>query len=613
LREKPHQRHLKSLRDIYSILKYNEENFALYQQYRVVIEESLSNQYAKSSNNKTNAGHNKCATQIVKQTGAFAYNPADIRVTVLHKNPQELVSYYNRVRSQLEFIVDAKTRVEKLSVKGHPLFRTSYGFFHNRTELADKELSVVEHFDVGEKKFEAHANSACPVIGFFLNKESLNTMHNQIKDHAMHSMYLRHVLFVLESMSLGARVELGMKDDHTKLSPGEYVLPKPTLEYNHKAPYVVCSGFHEITKFVTECRATISFSENENDGVFWSSLSMGMATLASRYDLQQQTNPDKFVSHRVHKLELTIQITTFCVRPIRVFTGNESVFERVKVTCAPKTILGQYVTVSGKYHGNSPALFQPCAILKFVTTNVGYTAVRNAYEKTKLVMFHFGYGAPMQVEIEGTYMNYFGHNYPHISTELMNASISHAVQELTKPVKGNGVQEQMAVFRPGPAFDGSDSSFGAIKSTVFNSLSKTFNRNKANIKLENALEKKEYHIASTSTRMYSFLVEGSPYTNPFFVNMATHISLMFPQGRTNHKLILPQWDMPDLLQGGWGLNVVPVPQYTVQPGYVVSAPGQGQPLQSVFKNESSEFGDDDFNSIFDAASRPSVFDDEVYM
>lgn len=614
--------------------------FAGYQESRSHIEKALDLTHVQCSDNTKNPLHIKYPTQINPLTGRFNYNPSNFDITYFHRNESELIEYYDKVRalSTEPHLGNVKTTLEEWNrqdqTPSHNVFYTTYTFtpigpFKN-VKLTQNYSMIRQDDDykaATQSKLEIHGNNVCPVVGYLLNHKQKESIIGTLHPHAMHCVFMDHVLHTLQFMSWHVKSELHKKFELTRgMSLNQ--LNNPEIVTTKKPPLVICTGFHEITKYVTTHKATLKFG-NDDDGVYWHELSHNMLLLAQQLD-QRYPSYDKHENHKVNSLEMNIHVTTFCSRPLYIPTGDEGLFEYTKKKSAPKTIIGQYITVGGSYKGSSANIAQPHSVVQFVTTNRGLNKWISRDENLKAVMFMFGYGAPLQAEIKDIVKlrpikSFFGSDHPNIDSEHMTSSIALAVNELTKQPFGNSVE--MSFDLPyvkeskgeGQQVVDMNDKTNKIYEIIRHSLSKNFEKKRSSDKQSNPNKPPPYHHASDGRRMFCFLVMGHPFVDSTFKERAFSVTLFMPQGKLGAKCNLPEWDniQYNVMQMIPHWNVLNpagdgAPQYNMG---ILENNGQPMDKKLPTNQKQSVYVDEEISidSILQSASHPSVFDDEVYM
>lgn len=552
----------------------------------------------------------KPMTYINEYDGSFHYHHADIIISHLMRDDTAMKNYYlkfldmgdNHFPDEISSLKEMSTRQN-----GPQQFDTSFSFvpegplkfYKNKARYC--KVSQFDTLSDSQVPLRVYGNEPCPVFGYLIDKDTLESVKNKYSNHPFYKLYTEHVIYGLHHLSKPAKAAHWKRSMMTSRILGT---PSVSTPFNNR-PVTHYTGTHEVTVHDRIYNMRIDIGDKA-----WIEMSNEM--LKPILDRPGET----FAHQKVSYLMLNISITTYTARENPSFTGDT--MERIKKMTKPSTILAQHITVRGTYFGNAPCeyMFQPQCSLVFSTTNRGYHATMSRDENVKeknpaLITHHFGYGLPAQMEVGGSF-NFCGNNFPSLPTELAFSSVIDGVPKIIS---------KLSKFE---AKENADLGISEhLKDCVLKTIKKTFEV--YNKKTSDEVAMVQHYHTSQCTREHGFLVSGQEYADQCMARRVRCIHLVMPQGDLYlSDGFAPDWDWP--LDTEKYYQDKAVKQYVSgmsTPSNVFRDLSRGdramknmsrfEDAQRVVATEQLHFEDLSIADVLAAASLPSVFDEEVYM
>lgn len=549
------------------------------------------------------------ASQIKHDTGGFVYYEPHFSFSVLHNNVRYLQLYcdtnLDRIKNTpSQAFVDLAYKAGKMPFpydSKHQVFDTSFTFIpegalkYERLPASYCKIRQINKTTVrgvhmpSEVPLRVYGNETCPVIGYLMNENGLRQITNKYSDHGFYQMYMEHVLWVLYHLTENVR---GLCYNGSKMTSKD--LPPPMINASRlNKPTVMYVGDNIVTLHNTVFKARLDFDWGQHL-VPWSSIHANMKEIVQ--ELNNNMPSRRYDTHKVSHLELKITMTTYTIKPLHTDTTN--FVNKMLVKTEPSDILCQHISVRGMYYGNSNYICQPQSELVFVTTNRGWYEANAEISNPAMIMMHLGYGLPLQTNIAETKKPMFGHNYSSIPSDVTSESISKGIANIVRKPQDSarGRLDQMwsSVVNQltDPEID-----------VMFSSWERNFQRN--NLKQVDELDKINYHYMSNCSRHMTFVAKGKALPNPFIPIRLISVVIGLPQGNFSQDGFAPAWDSKD------GVKPFTVSASLARGAGFNPSSDHGQMMAaSPFQIVDEEISIDE---IIAAASRPSIFDNELYM
>lgn len=522
------------------------------------------------------------------ENGLVKIQPKDCLIMPLHRCPTTLRGYYERLRAGTAKTDDLLTnsyssKPDRRSVS----YVTSFGLqSHSMRSHIRKSITQTDVHPF----FTISCRKCIPALGYLLSQTDVNSIGESYKGHPYFKMFSKHCLWLLHSIALQSDRAKGKNAELNQ----DFCRLKNTIIHKHmkstSSDTKLLCGSCEVYETVEEYNCILDL-ENKT----W-------ADLAGN-EINEFVWVNNVSCQRVGKLSATVRIRTYSFRFEPKIHCKEEVLHKVMKMSKPEVMLCQDITILNAIYsdpnGDSTFIRQVVdddenpVSMNFQTVNRGLmlkenesnaqegetaSAVADSNRPCSLIGFLFGYGLPMQLEMQGDFSL---HNEEDIPVELTCASLLKASERLIAHLSSNdGKQETNAITNikthllPFQLPDTADR-----KTTILDSMAKNFAKRRDNKQI-NKNEILQMHPESFCKQSFGCFVQGPVYKDVLINNRASSIFIYISIGKPDVTSSAPQWDI-SLHKDGGGI---------------------------LFQNQ--EFRIED---ILKAASQISIFDNELYM
>jgi hypothetical protein len=367
-------------------------------------------------------------------------------------------------------------------------------------------------------------------------------------------------------------------------------------------------------------------------------------------ELNPDTTSERMKSQELISLNLNITMTTHTSQPVKSEQDHGTFEQRIYNSKVNETIVGQEIVVKGLYVGSNKTEKHPNCSLRFITVNGGKDDWHiekgdehyNAFKKRvpRLIFMKFGYGMPLQTEIAETLdsdiPSFFGQMFPHVPAEKVILSMNGVTSRMLDLAKFEKSDRRWAHHNSDAKLWGDwcvwynkemhkkphtalteDEKKNALMMMV-NSMDKSFKR-RQEAKQVDPKQLFPYHYHSKCSRNYGFLVEGIQVCNILHVARAAAVYFYWPIGVklryswTPDHLTEIKVTSPLFMKLFFTATSAPVGKNSPPNVGKVGGDGSNGSNSSMEGVDKAAAFDIDMDEIMYSASRPSVFDEEVYM
>lgn len=559
-------------------------------------------------------------TQVNKETGQIMFDPRECVVFPLYKSQNEMVEYYMR---QPNLSPNAKNLLDNLyTVKEDELrynYYTSFSLIPEGKLAGNKvcgEYNLL-HQTEGVARFTSEkqdhyspltisASDVFPVFACLMNAQEANSILESYQHSPFYYNFVKHVLWVLHNLTLRKRFEDG-RVRGIKISDGS--ISKPSITY-HRSPsfFTTYAASHAINTYDVCYNASLPMNN-----VSWEDLDP---------NLPAETKSEDLVS-----LNLQITITTHTSKPIMLTSEFNSFEENIKKAQVREKIVGQEIVVTGRYIGSHKSYHNPNCHLRFVTVNGGAGISEedeNDYKHKanemipRVIFMKFGYGMPLQMEISETQEtdipSFFGQMFPNVPIEKVIMNMNGVVSRMLDLAFHDEKDKRWETYKSDAEVFGRNciwfpkqniSNMPKATKIIAQSMKKNFDH-RLNAKQNDPEGLFSYHYHSMCSRNYGFLVEGSHVCNKLHMVRAVAVYFYWPVGIPLSYSWTPDHVVERQMNSKVFRDFFQISDASVNKDSPINL-GNGQALAAAFHD------DIDINEIMVSASRPSVFDEEVYM
>jgi len=500
-------------------------------------------------------------TFIHPSTGLFYYNERNIKITYMLRDSSQVANYYRNLRGQFyhtEAICDAcNDPGDKV-----PHYTTSFSLIpKDKAHGLPSDFSSINQPDICQDDqipLKIYGNITCPVVGYLLDRFSMESIINMYDGHPFYSMYVRHVLWALCRMSHNARVFHRKRSTMQVRQDSVIKLEAPFVGRPvNTNPVTLHTGHKEIMIYDEQYQVQQPFCAQGEPGLPWTTLSPDLIHVIARQP------PDTcYGSHKITHLNLRIHVVTYAIRENVVekdLDQNDShlpdeFIQEVQAACPDKNILAQVVEVSGSYFPLNNSTFQPNATLKFVTVNRGLYTIGETLPDVRMIMHHFGYGLPIQTQIHSTPYNFYGYNHSTLPAELplyaMDTALYEVLNRLTSKemnteghtvIRDADTRQVSHLIQDFPDVTaGTDREPYKFHEILCDSMKKSFNRR--DLKTDPYNGRPIYHYMSYCKPYFQMLVMGSASPRLFQPIRAARVLFGIPVGNMKVTAYAPGWD-----------------------------------------------------------------------
>lgn len=615
---------------------------------------SIRGQFETSLNNNNVRGVLKFGMTdpyIEKATGTVVGNPDKIHMSIVMRDPKLAMQYYKSnpsVFGTKEQILDLCKSVhyEKIT------YSTSFSFMSDGAkETMPSDFSRVDQVDSSalfKCKLDVRSNVIPPVVGYLLKQDVMEDILSRYSNHCFYKMNMSHVLTSLVIMSRDTVVENKKTTSHS----GEYemfgdpniVVKGKDNDLRHKpvitmvaseGPYKVHPAYGTIKIYDQTYEIDQPFVEDGSLGLPWTNLSKDINKL-----LQSNSNLTSVFSHRIAKVKLLVRIKTWTLYPQTDTPLYEDPVTKGKsldmnsCTLESEMILHQVVEVSSTYLPNNPHTLQANGKFVFVTTNRGMSYPRGSshtfselLNDVGCITQHFGNGLPLQVEIKSSKDDPSDDRisrkswYSLINKNIAVETLAYGADKMVQKALNYKI-EHNATFNLDHLADTENLTQINLRKTFALSWKKNFQERVA--KTETNDGEQPYHYLSYSKPWFACIVIAPVRSSAYALVRAIKVIFYAPQGHLKgNEAYAPNWDLiePDPLLDGDVYDYADYPESAKnsprgddgfkQPLPKASGPVGIDDMASRYTLDSDD--ERDLQDIMMSASRPSLFDNEVYM
>ena len=625
---------------------------------------SIRGQFETSLNNNNTNGTLKYGPvnpYIEKATGTVVGSSEMLHMSIVLRDIRLAREYYKNNPSTF----DTKDEIMKLC---HPVdyskvvYSTSFSFISDGVkETMPSDFSRVEQVDsdrLFKCQLDVRSNVIPPVVGYLLKPDVMEEIVSRYSNHAFYKMNMSHVLTSLAIMSRDSIVE----NKKLTTESGEYemfgdpniikigfnneLLYKPVITLvASEGPYKVYPAYGTIKIYDQTYEIDQPFVHDGSLGLPWANLSKDINKL-----LHSNKNLESVSSHKICKVKLTVRIKTWTLYPQADTPLYEDPVTKGKSldmhshAMNPEMIMHQIVEVSSTYLPNKPYTLQANGKFVFVTTNRGISYKVNSshtfserLDDVGCITQHFGNGLPLQVDIRSSIDNAIDHRFSYKSWySLINKNISvetlaYGADKMIQKALKHKIDTNEE-FKIDHLPDSNDEATKKLRRTFALSWQKNFQERK--VKTETNDGEQPYHYLSYSKPWFACIVIAPVRSSAFALVRAMKVIFYAPLGHLeSNETYAPNWDLfePDAVQDAdvyeqadapASAQVSPrePPAQSTQPEFVAPSPrtrgaeGVGYDDNRMASHYALDSDDErDLQDIMMSASRPSLFDQEVYM
>jgi hypothetical protein len=605
----------------------------------------MSGALCKSKAGTYMAKHSWERTQVNPETGDLLYREDSVSVHPIHCSWYEIYNYYKNLHKRIQMspamvplVEESKKKINIQNASLKTTYYTSYTLIPEndlKNEPTYDDMCVLRQVDnVGQlgrdsvplregrqfRPLKMSASNMFPVVGCLLDSSGIWEILNTYAQYPYYHTYIQYVLRVLYYIALKKRCLL-----HRRRG-AHFGMERPVIHISKVPKFeTVYTGTHAITKHEVEYEANLPFPTNPKWDEIWPNILKPLEKSEHFQDYKRQM---------ITNLQLVITMVTYTCKPIDA-PNHDTPFEENILKCTgEETIIGQDITVRGNYVGYGDNILQPRCAIRFSTVNQGHEEL---HSDVRAIMLKFGYGLPLQLEVHGQGIrSFFGKHFENVPVEKVVLGIDRLASKITSTwykkkilideyvdSKGKYVPATIHITLPNslmPIIYSSDDGNKTMH-IIAHSIKKNM-ENRRNLKTNNKYEEINYHMSSSCNLFHGFLVEGKPYVSNLFPKRASKVDFFWPVGdRRLTKSWGPEW-------AEWKNNLYlvdfPTNSYSpLRPDMLHGVDEKYEPNKTehvwdsrlqIMANASDTYDDDiNINDIMISASRPSVFDEEVYM
>ena len=624
---------------------------------------SIRGQFETSLNNNNVRGILKfdmTDAYIEKATGTVVGNPDKLHMSIVMRDPKLARQYYQSNPS----LFSTKEQMMKVCQTVHYekiTYSTSFSFISDGTkETMPSDFSRVDQVDSStlfKCKLDVRSNVIPPVVGYLLKQDVMEDILSRYSNHCFYKMNMSHVLTSLAIMSRDTIVENKKITTHS----GEYeMFGDPNIivkgkdnELRHKpvitmvaseGPYKVYPAYGTIKIYDQTYEIDQPFVEDGSLGLPWTNLSKDINKL-----LQSNNNLTSVFSHRIAKVKLLVRIKTWTLYPQTDTPLYEDPVTKGKslnmqsCTLDSEMILHQVVEVSSTYLPNKPHTLQANGKFVFVTTNRGMSYPRGSshtfselLNDVGCITQHFGNGLPLQVEIKSSKDDPSDDRisrkswYSLINKNIAVETLAYGADKMVQKALNNMLNNNI-FFHIDHLADTEEAASKDLRRTFAKSWKKNFQERVE--KTETNDGEQPYHYLSYSKPWFACIVIAPVRSSAYALVRALKVIFYAPQGHLSDKeTYAPNWDLiePDPMLDGTVYEKDNAPESAKNSPRVAGdgerdgvflrprtsgSEGTGGGAESMVQSHYALDSDDerDLQDIMMSASRPSLFDNEVYM
>ena len=606
---------------------------------------------------------------INKVSGAVIGNPDKVHLSIVLKDPELAKQYYSlnpsvfREKQKLLDICNMKPKYTEVE------YSTSFSFISDTgNEYMPPDFCRVDQVD-SEKMFKCNldlrSDMIPPVVGYLLTPDTMMEVLDHYAEHVFYRMNMRDILTLLRIMSRDSRIENKRSGEVVKEFGSASMMvrgsdnelqnkPVITLVSNNN-PCKVYPAYGIIKIYDQTYEVEQPFVEDGSNGIPWSGLDRNMEKLIfSRPEFAQKGE------HLISRLKLTVRIKTYTLFP----RANKPVCEKdakevQALNLGSEKILHQVIEVSSTYVSNFPNTFRAGGKFVFVTTNRGYKFTVNkaaahhfvphhAFGASKgsnnvaCITQHFGNGMPLQTEIQwhkdDPDQEQFSASswYSLINKNIAAETLAYGADRMVQAVVDYKLDHQKPIY-----VDHLDEGVAATNQELMKHFALSWKKNfkDRQRKIETHNGEQPYHYLSYAKPWFTCIVVANTRPSPFALVRALKVIFYVPQGHlSKSNTFVPDWDLiepdpntvdlvddPKTPRGDagqvlhsprlWREARAPVPVFPPAASPPAAPPPAGDG-DGMFENKYDALDSDDERDLHDimmSASRPSLFDNEVYM